>query len=134
MDPKALFYKAMNLLREEKQCMHPDQGNCSGNIIKAHTISKSSALKPMAVDGHIYMFDHSDHRTFKSAYNLGYLEPVKVGINKATTFTGFCGKHDNDAFEKIDDPDMSVGLDEAMLLSYRSLAREIYAKNFHGRG
>lgn len=128
MDPKALYYKVVRKQRAEKICLHPDQHQCQGKIIKAHTISKSAALKQLAIDGHILMFSGDDHRTIAATFAQGYAEPIKVGINKASTFTGFCSYHDDKAFQLVDDPEAILNIKEATLLSFRTFAREFYAK------
>lgn len=56
-----------------------------------------------------------------------YREP-RIGINKASTFTGFCGVHDRILFRRIDDPVVIWDRDSAFLLSYRTLCRELFAK------
>lgn len=50
-----------------------------------------------------------------------------IGRNKATTFSGLCGQHDNDIFRSIDDrlPDLSDQT-HLFLLAYRAVLREYY--------
>jgi len=82
---------------DHKYCSCPpsEKGNCSGGIIRAHTIAKSDCLKRIASDGHVYSI--IPDLTTLMKYN-GKLTPRLVGINKASTMTGFCAIHDRDLF------------------------------------
>jgi hypothetical protein len=99
---------------------------CSKKIINAHTVSKSSSLKEIA--------DNSNHvlglkiNLANITKNKGKLIPEKIGINQASTFRGFCSIHDKSLFSCVEDRKF-VGDDEQCLaLMYRSVAKEIYAK------
>jgi hypothetical protein len=54
--------------------------------------------------------------------------PEDFGINRATTFYGFCGYHDNELFEPIDALNPVPSIENAGLLAFRTFAREIYTK------
>jgi hypothetical protein len=84
-----------------KHCLAPDpmKVNCSGSIIRAHTVPKSGSLRQIARDGHVYSFIPSLENLIKYQ---GRLHPELVGINKASTFTGFCSEHDNTIFSKVE--------------------------------
>lgn len=58
----------------------------------------------------------------------GIVRPELYGINRASTFTGFCGKHDNTIFSPIEDKIFNVTKKTVFLLGYRTLARERYTK------
>ena len=120
--------KYQNRMGKTKTCMHPDDGNCSKTIITAHSVGKSSGLKSIAKNGHVYMFRnaHGPDKRIQTLHDL--IEIKSIGINKATTFTGFCSYHDNKLFKSIDDPECEPSLENAVLLAYRSHARELYAK------
>lgn len=49
-------FKALDKFILSKKCSVPKSFNkdCSNKIIKAHTISKSSSLKEIAEDSHVY--------------------------------------------------------------------------------
>lgn len=76
-----------------KDCLAPApmKSNCSGTIVKAHTVPKSGSLQQIARNGHLYSFIPSLEKMIK--YN-GRLQPELIGINRASTFTGFCSIHD----------------------------------------
>jgi membrane-bound inhibitor of C-type lysozyme len=82
------IHKQLNSFYAKKTCSVPIslKHECSKKIIKAHSISKSSSLKEIAEDGHVLT-------TFKSASMSGSnftIKPKRIGINQASTFTGFC--------------------------------------------
>lgn len=99
---------------------------CSKKIINAHTISKSGSLKEIADESnHVLGLKISLPNIIK---NEGKLVPERIGINQASTFKGFCSIHDKSLFSCIEDREF-VGDDEQCLaLMYRSVAKEIYAK------
>ena len=60
--------------------------------------------------------------------NKGRLTFEKYGINKASTFLGFCKKHDNELFEPIDKFPLVPTNQQVVLYAYRSLCRELFVK------
>lgn len=52
----------------------------------------------------------------------------KVGINRASTFAGFCKHHDNALFEPIDNFPLRPLKAQIALYAYRSLCREYFVK------
>jgi hypothetical protein len=68
---------------------------CNERAIHSHTISKEDALRSIAKDGKVLTFKP----VIKDRTHV--LEPQYIGIGDATTFRGFCKKHD-DIFERID--------------------------------
>lgn len=99
---------------------------CSKKIINAHTISKSGSLKEIA--------DESNHvlglkiNLPNIMINKGKLIPEKIGINQASTFKGFCSTHDKTLFACIEDRVFVGDEEQCLALMYRSVAKELYAK------
>lgn len=113
----------------QKLCLHPrvSKTECKGNIVKAHTVQRA-VLARIAEDGHVYGF-LPDASVFKSMGSKEQvLAPSKIGINTASTFTGFCAKHDNETFCPIEAGDFICCAEHAFLLGYRALCRELFAK------
>lgn len=109
-----------------KKCHAPDymKSKCSSKIIKSHTVSKSSNLKQIAQDGHVYEF-RKDFITWHTNKN----DMVKpIGIANASTFFGFCSIHDKELFAPFEDKEFNFDYEQIFLLSYRALAREFYIK------
>jgi len=105
-----------------RECLIRDQ-HCSGPVIKAHSDQSSGILDSLVRDGHIYMIRPEGISGF--SFEL-------VGKNKATTFTGFCNHHDSTLFAPIDYDEKRTldpsDLDQAVLFSLRSVAREYWLK------
>ena len=111
-----------------KCCYVPEElkGECDKKIINAHTISKSGSLKEIADStNHVLGLRINLANIFK---HKGKLVPERIGINQASTFTGFCAKHDKELFACIEDQEF-CGLEKQLhALMYRSVAKELYAK------
>ncbi|MDF7802099.1 SEC-C domain-containing protein [Pontiellaceae bacterium B1224] len=112
-----------------KLCLHPDASpeNCSGKIIKAHTIQRNGGLSKIAHNGHVYTVSTDIASVIK---NGGKLSLQLTGLKNATTFTGFCNKHDTEIFKPIETAPFSPSNEYAFILAYRVLSKELYAKMF----
>lgn len=110
-----------------KDCLAAEAGlgDCSGKIISAHTVSVGAALKHIAEDRHVL------------GYKLGFKElteanglilPKKLGIKQASTFYGFCAKHDKELFSCIENEEFQGRPDQCSTLAFRVAAKEYYAK------
>jgi hypothetical protein len=112
----------------KKLCSVPPDllSDCKGIIVRAHTVPKSSSLQKICRDGHVYSFVPSFKNLTK---NNGLLAPELRGINQASTFTGFCGHHDNSVFAPVESVGFTGTPQQCFLLAYRALARECYTKN-----
>lgn len=123
---EAISHSKQNASR--KCCYVPTdlKHECSTKIINAHTVSKSGSLKEIA--------DESNHvlglkiNFANIVKNKGKLIPEKIGINQASTFKGFCSTHDKSLFSCIEDRDFFGDDEQCLALMYRSVAKEIYAK------
>jgi len=110
-----------------KVCVAPKgRSECGGQIVKAHTVSRRGSLERIARQGHVYTF-------VPSLQNLnahgGALHPVLRGIGAASTFTGFCAKHDNELFAPLEKVGFTATAEQCLLVGYRSLAREYFTKS-----
>ena len=110
-------------LSQKGRCLHYENGHRCDEIIKAHSIQRNQSLSAIAQNGHVYKIS-SNIGSLKK--NKGRLTYKKHGLNKVSTFLGFCKKHDNELFEPIDN-DLLIPTDQQVLLySYRSLCRELF--------
>ena len=108
-------------------CLVPKsmRSECSAKIIKAHTISKSS-LKAIATNGHILGYKLSIIDYDKTGKKLN---PKKMGVNKASTFKGFCSNHDSSFFSCIENGEKFDKTEEQCFkLAYRAFVKEKYIK------
>jgi hypothetical protein len=80
--------KKFKRLLEQRQCLAPDKWkhDCSQQIAKAHTVPRSGSLARIARDGHVYAYKASFQELQRTE---GVVKPRLMGINKASTFTGF---------------------------------------------
>lgn len=115
-----------DLLRGDKHCMYPpDPYPCKNAVIRAHSISRNAALKKIARDGRVYL---PNSNLFEIRKQHGSIRHTLVGINLATTFTGFCNSHDTSIFRTIDEGPITPSSEQTLLLHYRALCRELYVK------
>lgn len=111
----------------KKLCSAPDSfhSQCSGSIIAAHTVPRSGSLNQIADDGHVMSFMPSLDGLIK---HNGVLKPERVGVRRASTFSGFCSTHDDGLFAPIEKDAFVGSQEQCFLLAYRAYAREIYTK------
>ena len=122
--------RQFNKAFDAKECLYPLSDH-SSTVIRAHTIQKSRALELIARSGHVYTI----HPTFSDVLkSRGVLEPALVGINDATTFHGFCSKHDSDGFRAIDTQEFVATPEQIFLHTYRTFCSELYIKKHAARG
>lgn len=114
-----------NNLSKISTCYAPIEllSECS-SIIKAHTVSKSSGLIGIADDtNHVLGLKQNLSSLDK---NGGKLRLERIGINNASTFRGFCAKHDKLLFSCFEDKPFIGTEKQCVALTYRSIARELY--------
>ncbi|MEZ8303431.1 hypothetical protein AB6C40_07960 [Vibrio splendidus] len=103
-----------------------DNKDCEGKIINAHTVQKSGGLKKIATNGHVRYFKPSFKRLLD---NKGMLSCEIEGVGKASTFFGFCQKHDRELFSPIENYSFEDCPTHALLHGYRAACKELYAKH-----
>jgi len=130
-----------------KTCLAPFKNDCSNKIAKSHTVSRTS-LSNIAVDGHVYHFKMDflnelknlkkdgigieEKKTFNplnpdiNVLRKNYLKPERIGINKSSTFNGFCEKHDREIFEDLENKSFIDSDKQYFLLFYRAVCRKLY--------
>lgn len=109
-----------------KHCLHPSagSGNCD-NIVSAHTIQRSRVLdRIIDSKNHVCTF-FSRHTDF----SLDGPKVLPVGWKEASTFTGFCSKHDSATFRPLETRDFEGSLEQCFLVGYRALCHEIHQKS-----
>jgi hypothetical protein len=101
--------KSINKIRT---CCYP---GCHQNTIASHNISES-LLSLVAEKGHVRKFN---------VHPFDGLEFRSEGIRRATTFHGFCSKHDNEFFNNIDHFNFArTLLKNVLLFNYRATIQE----------
>ncbi|WAT83535.1 YecA family protein [Delftia acidovorans] len=119
-----LHGKAFN----RKYCSAPQawHNECAKKISKAHTVPKSLSLKAISRNGMVYGFTSTS--IIDISKNKGKLLPKEIGINNASTFTGFCSTHDDGIFAPLEKVEFAASQEQCFLLAYRAVMREIYLK------
>ncbi|KMM82023.1 hypothetical protein [Pseudomonas deceptionensis] len=99
------------------QCMFP---GCELQAIHAHAMSKENVLRDIAEDGSLISPEplRDDDEIYRE------IKFTKVGITKATTFKGFCLKHDGQ-FSSLDKYGLRTNGDVFLQL-YRSFAGIVF--------
>lgn len=120
--------RKLSKLRKEasvKECFFSPLG-CSKKPIRAHSISATRYLQPLAEDGKLYTMD-INMSTGKSALEL-------KGKKTVSTFPGFCDEHDK-IFLRIDNENYLPGdKEQEFLFALRALGRELWAKKLQRNG
>jgi hypothetical protein len=111
--------------QNKRRCLHFNQGDECNEFISAHSIQRQGQLSLIQENGHVYRFS-ADLKVLKG--HGGKPQPKKIGINKVSTFYGFCKAHDNQLFKYIDDFHLMPNKIQVALYAYRCLCREVYAK------
>ena len=120
---------AFNNVYETGDCLHPKANSlsCRGKIVRAHTIQRNGGLNKIAREGHVYnALKHG--RLFPVPQWTVGSNPNLVGIREASTFTGFCAKHDNELFAPLEKAPFVGTLEQIGLLGYRAICYELFMK------
>ncbi|MDP3385782.1 MAG: SEC-C metal-binding domain-containing protein [Eubacteriales bacterium] len=113
-------YKKVRKEARIKQCLHPQEGECSEKIIGAHSIQNNKIIKRLSSNGIVYMPCPKSDNPFA---------PMTVyGRKEATLFTGFCGYHDKTVFQPIEDGAFNKSVQHIFLYTYRCFAVEYHKK------
>jgi len=113
-DRKSFLYFLKGLFPKKRTCIIPECNNRS--IQNSHAIQKTHSLKIIAEGNHLYSPIFSK--------KTGKLKMTRLGINQASTFPGFCSKHEHifHIFESSKDVDS----EEAVGLQiFRTISREL---------
>jgi len=119
------YISVQKKLKRRGHCLHYDKGERCNEIIAAHSIQKNQSLSSIASAGQVYTTsqNYSDYKN--ESAGLIYR---KRGIDKISTFLGFCKHHDNELFEPIDNSKLTPTDQQVFLYAYRSLCRAIFVK------
>ncbi len=104
-------------------CFESTSKQCSGKIIRSHSIQNSFILDQLEVNNHLSIIE----------YNGGNEVAFKpISRNEASTFTGFCNYHDNQLFQLIDFQEKNIistmSQKQIVLFHYRTVCLEYWSK------
>ncbi len=132
-EPFTLQQSAEHIARpfSVRMCLRPEglADECKGQIVRAHTIQRGGGLSRIADKGKVFTFMPGSWTTFIA--NAGKLKVRRVGIKDASTFTGFCERHDAAVFAPLEQKPFVGSPQQAFLLLYRAVCHEAYKKRAH---
>lgn len=106
-----------------KECLYPNSEQCEGKIKSAHSLQNNGVLSKISENGHVVILN-TDYGKDDLIYDV-----KDVSKNKATTFTGFCDKHDTLVFKDIETKEIDVTSNkQCFLFAYRAFALELHKK------
>ena len=128
--PPIRLGKQMSRLYREFQkgyCSHPEASsdNCSDKIVRAHTIQRGGGIAAIAENGHVVSAKSAAQDLVK---NCGAFVPREVGVRSASTFMGFCDKHDNSMFQSVEKRSVLLTRQSCFLFGFRALSYELFTK------
>lgn len=107
-------------------CLHPHSGaDCGARIVGAHTVQRRGGIAAIQEDGHVLTLKRGLAFMYKTE---GKFELQRIGVKGASTFNGFCDKHDMSMFFPVENRPWKDIKENAFLLSFRAAALELYAK------
>lgn len=109
------------------KCSAPEtwHQSCRGPIIRAHTVQKQGGLRHIARSGRVYGFRTGILNFLR---RKGRSVPRLIGLNEASTFTGFCSHRDNEIFRNIETRPFVATPEQCFQLDYRAACWELWAK------
>jgi hypothetical protein len=109
---------------DQGRCLHPSAGpdTCAARAINSHTIQMNGGISTISEKQHVY--------TFKLVPSMDgdIFQPCKISVRKASTFLGFCNKHDTALFKPIETPTVLIGQETAFYMAYRAISYEYHGK------
>ncbi len=108
-------------------CLMPlsGAGICGVQAIASHTVQRGGGLTSIAESGHVLRTMFGFHDLHRSAGNP---RPKRVGLKEASTFPGFCSRHDGRTFQPIEGKSLVLDDRIAFLFWYRALCLELVRK------
>ncbi len=124
------FQKGLSqMIRERtiKECFHPNKSECVLPIKQAHSLQRNGRLSLIeeSVKGQNCLYTVT---SFNSSRKNQIENFIPVGKKIASTFYGFCGKHDTDVFSPIENFKFDNSDKHLFLHSYRSFAHSYHNK------
>lgn len=119
----AHLVKCQRAFAAKPTCLIDWVGECKEKAIKSHLVSRS-ALNSISESGHVTNYGYD---LFRVADNP---DPIfkPIGVGKASTFKGFCVKHDTEIFAPIDHNNFVFDESIAATIALRAFANEVWQK------
>lgn len=116
-------------VRDCHTCLHPlaSPEACSHGVIDSHTVQRRGGLAAVAENGHVLS---PKRGAFDIERNNGEIVPTRIGLRDASTFPGFCNRHDTEMFRPVEQAGANIDHRNAFLLSFRAMGYEYVMKQF----
>lgn len=109
----------------ERVCFLESTGLCQRGVIRAHAIQEA-LIRQIAVNGHVIQFN-----LFRRYPRPNFINwPQPVGVDRASTFTGFCSYHDHEVFKPIESGPFTPNPEGLFLYAYRALCATLYTAKY----
>lgn len=99
---------------------------CPNPPVNTHTLARSTFLRKLAENGHVYSYNPRLNRLAASGPPISV--PEKRGIKNTSTFPGFCQAHDDRLFSVIEKEPFENTVEQVFMLAYRATCYELYIK------
>ena len=114
--------KKLNKLRVK--CLYPD---CTLDAINSHSQHKEGQLRTITENGEVFRMQDNQYQMAKNGWDNRSL--IRTGIAKASTFKGYCSKHDRALFEPVElRPLKQNDEEQAFVLFVRACSYELAKK------
>lgn len=119
------YLKRQKKQKNKGRCLHHLSGERCNEFINAHSIQKNAVLSKIERGGKVYQYSKKMSDFNKQRLAMPF---TLEGINRVSTFKGFCKKHDNELFEPIDNSPLIPNELQVFLYAYRSMSKEFFVK------
>jgi hypothetical protein len=124
------FRKSMGEMKRKwkiEECFHPLKHECVLPIKQAHSIQRNGRLSLIEEEVNRQNVLYSSI-SFKTSPKNFITDFVPVGKKEASTFYGFCEKHDTEVFSPIENFEFDGSDKHCFLHTYRSFAHSYHSK------
>lgn len=124
------FNKSMSEMKRKwkiEECFHPSKQDCILPIKQAHSIQKNGRLSLIeeVVNGQNLLYSSISFKTSNKKFIADF---IPVGKKVASTFYGFCERHDTEVFSPIENFEFDGSDKHCFLHTYRSFAHSYHSK------
>lgn len=123
--PIGRLFDDMSRTKIRTYCAHPKGGEDCGKVIGSHSIQRNGGLSAIAEQGHVYSLKAGATNIVRQ---VGRTDPVKIGCGAASTFAGFCGRHDSEMFAPIEQREPGQTKDTFFLFAFRAISYELFQR------
>lgn len=112
-------------LSKKHECLYP---GCAKTSSQCHSIQRAVCVEALAKDGHVYTLEPTFSSMIEQPSLIDATRVVRVGVNEAGKFDGFCGQHDYELFDRAETGTIASKRGMFIALHIRSAALEYCRK------